>query len=65
MPPHLIMRQSYTETVFGHRDSFKINPKPNTDGLIKCLPQPGQLRNQLFTSMLVASIHLLNFLHRD
>jgi hypothetical protein len=21
-------------------------PKHNTDGLVKCLPQPGQLRNQ-------------------
>ena len=43
----------------------KITPAPNTDGLIKCLPQPGQLRNQLFTSMLATSIHLLNFLRRD
>jgi hypothetical protein len=37
----------------------------NTDGLINCLPQPGQLRNQLFTSMLVNSFHLLYFVHRD
>jgi hypothetical protein len=38
---------------------------PNTDGLIKCLPQPGQLRNQLFTSILLTSNRLLNFQHRD
>jgi len=35
-------------------------PKHNTDGLINCLPQPGQLRNQLYKSMLATSTHLLN-----
>ena len=39
------MRQSYDETVFWHRDSFKISPKPNTDGMGNCLRQPGQLRH--------------------
>jgi hypothetical protein len=47
------------------RDSFNICTNANTDGLIKCLPQPGQLRNQLFTSMLSTSIHLLNFRYHD
>jgi hypothetical protein len=39
--------------------------KPNTDGIVNCLLQPGQLRNQLFTSMLVNSFHLLNFVYLD
>ena len=39
--------------------------KHNTDGIVKCLLQPGHIRNQLFTSMLVNSNRLLNFLHRD
>jgi len=30
---HLVMRQTYTETAFWHRDSFKINPTYNTDGI--------------------------------
>jgi hypothetical protein len=34
-----------------HLNSYKINPTYNTDGLINCLPQPGQLRNQLHKSM--------------
>jgi hypothetical protein len=37
----------------------------NTDGIIKCLLQPGHIRNQLFTSMLQPSIHLLNFRYPD
>jgi hypothetical protein len=45
------MRQSYDEIVFWHRVSFKINPKPNTDGLINWLRQPGQIRNGLPKSM--------------
>jgi hypothetical protein len=28
-----------------------LNPKPNSDGLINCLPQPGQLRNRSQKSM--------------
>jgi len=39
--------------------------KHNTDGIVKCLLQPGQLRNQLFTSMLETSIHLLNLVYPD
>ena len=38
-PSRPVMRQSYTETVFVQRDSFKINPTYNSDGLIKCLRQ--------------------------
>ena len=37
----------------------------NTDGIGNCLLQPGHIRNQLFTSMLVASIHLFNLVHHD
>ena len=48
-----------------YHDNFQRRLKHNTDGLIKCLPQPGQIRNQLFTSMLSASIRLLNLVHRD
>ena len=38
---------------------------PNTDGLINCLLQPGQLRNQPPKSMRANSFHLLNFVHPD
>jgi hypothetical protein len=38
---------------------------PNTDGIVNCLLQPGQLRNQLHKSMLSSSIHLLNLVHPD
>jgi hypothetical protein len=37
----------------------------NTDGIIKCLLQPGHIRNQLFTSMLATSFHLLNLVYPD
>jgi len=53
------------DRVFVHLDSFNINPTYNTDGIVKCLLQPGQIRNQLFTSMLATSIHLLNLMYRD
>jgi len=43
---------SYNETAFGHRDSFK-KAKPNSVGLINCLRQPRQLRNQPQKSMRV------------
>jgi hypothetical protein len=39
--------------------------KPNKDGRLKCLLQPGHIRNQLFTSMFATSFHLLNFVHLD
>jgi hypothetical protein len=39
------------DRVIVHLDSYKINPTYNTDGLINCLPQPGQLRNQPHKSM--------------
>jgi hypothetical protein len=53
------------DRVFEHLDSFKTNPTYNTDGIIKCLQQPGHIRNQLFTSMLETSIHLLNLVYPD
>jgi hypothetical protein len=37
----------------------------NTDGIVKCLLQPGHIRNQLFTSMFETSIHLLNLVYPD
>ena len=37
----------------------------NTDGIVNCLLQPGQLRNQLFTSILETSIHLLKLVYPD
>jgi hypothetical protein len=37
----------------------------NTDGIVNCLLQPGQLRNQLHKSMLLNSFHLLNFVYPD
>ena len=37
----------------------------NTDGIVKCLLQPGHIRNQLFTPMLEKSSHLLNFVYPD
>ena len=48
-----------------HRDSFKRANNYNTDGIVKCLLQPGHISNQLFTSMLLTAIHLLNFLYPD
>ena len=48
-----------------NRDSFNICTNANTDGLIKCLPQPGLVRNQLFKSMLAASSRLLNLVYPD
>jgi hypothetical protein len=30
-----ILRKKYNMTVFSHRDSFKISPKPNTDNMGK------------------------------
>jgi hypothetical protein len=57
-------RQSLNKTAFLYRDSLK-NPKPNTDGIVNCLLQPGQLRNQLYKSMLSTSIHLLTFVYPD
>ena len=41
------------------------NTCANTDGIVKCLLQPGHIRNQLFTSMLATSIRLLNFVYPD
>jgi hypothetical protein len=37
----------------------------NTDGIVNCLLQPGQLRNQLHKSMLPTSIRLLNLVYPD
>jgi hypothetical protein len=51
--------------VLYHRDSFKINPTYNTDGIGNCLQQPGQLGNQLHKSMREFLPHLLNFQYRD
>jgi hypothetical protein len=48
-----------------HRDNFKMFTNANTDGIIKCLLQPGHVRNQLFTSMLATSFRLLNFVYPD
>jgi hypothetical protein len=59
------MRQSNTETAFWHQDSFKINPTYNTDGIVNCLLQPGQVRNQLHKSILSTSFHLLNLVYPD
>ena len=42
-----------------HPDSIKLLRTPNTDGLINCLPQPGQLRIQLHKSMLSKSFPLI------
>jgi hypothetical protein len=33
----------------------------NTDGIVNCLLQPGQLRNQLHKSILSTSFHLVTF----
>ena len=49
------------KTNLSQLDSFKISPAPNTDGIVNCLLQPGQLRNQLHKSKLATSIHLLNW----
>ena len=46
-------------------DSFKIRTNYNSDGIVNCLLQPGQLRDQLHKSMLSTSSHLLNFVYRD
>ena len=51
--------------LFWHRDNFKSNTCANTDGIVKCLLQPGRISNQLHKSMLSTSIYLLNFLHLD
>ena len=56
------MRQSFNETSPSHPDSFKINPKPNTDGMGNCLQQPGLLSNQLHKSMRSCLIQLIKFL---
>ena len=37
----------------------------NTDGIVKCLLQPGHIRNQLYKSMLETSFHLLNLVYPD
>ncbi len=37
----------------------------NTDGIVKCLLQPGQCRYQLLKSMLETSTHLLNLVYPD
>ena len=60
-----VIGQLFSFSRDSYHDNFNMRLKHNTDGLIKCLPQPGQLRNQRFTSMLVNSNRLLNFLHRD
>ena len=56
--PARLTRQNFNKTNLSHPDSFKINPKHNTDGLVNwlrrarpakavlgCLPQPGHIRN--------------------
>jgi hypothetical protein len=45
--------------------TYKITTASNSDGLINCLPQPGLVRNQLFTSMLENSNRLFNLVHPD
>jgi len=52
-------------TNFSLKESFNINTCANTDGRFNCLRQPEQLDNQPLKSMLVTSIHLLNFVYRD
>ena len=42
-------------------DRFKINPKPNSDGLLNCLCQPGLLLNRPPKSMRVKSSPLIKF----
>jgi len=44
---------------------LKLARNANTDGIVKCLLQPGQLDNQLLKSMLSTSTHLLNFVYPD
>jgi hypothetical protein len=44
---------------------IKLLRPHNTDGIIKCLLQPGHIRNQLFTSILETSIHFLNLVYPD
>ena len=44
---------------------IKIKTKPNSDGLIKCLPQPGQLLSQPLKSMLENSYRLSTSLRHD
>jgi hypothetical protein len=50
-----------------HRNEtvLKLARNANTDGIVNCLLQPGQLRNQLYKSMLSTTIHLLNFVYPD
>ena len=48
-------------TIYNPLDSFNLTPAPNTDGIVNCLLQPGQLRNQLQKSMLATSFYLLNW----
>ena len=52
-------------TNYSYRDSFNYSTNANTDGIIKCLLQPGHIRNKLFTSMLSTSIHLYNLVYPD
>ena len=52
-------RQSYSETTSLNHDSYKISPKPNTDGMGNCLQQPGQLSNQPHKSMRSKSFPLI------
>ncbi len=54
-----------TETFYYNRDNFNVTPAPNTDGIVKCLLQPGQLCNQLYTSLLDTSIRLLKLGYPD
>ena len=56
-----ITGQIFIETNSSHPDSFKISPKPNTDGMGNCLQQPGQLDNQHQKSMRLNLISLNKF----
>ena len=48
-----------------YSDYFKISTNANTDGIVKCLLQPGHIRNQVYKSILSTSFHLLNLVYPD
>jgi len=60
-----ILSQISAKTIICHRDSFKISPTHNTDGIINCLRQPGQFLNRLQKSMRANSFRLSNFVYHN
>jgi hypothetical protein len=46
-------------------DSFNLPRKHNTDGMLNCLRQPGQLHHDTKTIRVREHHHLLNNIYRD